>query len=157
MNKIDSFNVNHVLLNPGIYVSRRDELNGFIITTFDLRMIKPNNGYFMSTTSIHTLEHLGATYLRNHNEYKDDIIYFGPMGCRTGFYLIMKGDLQSKDIKGLIVDMFNYIINFDGVIFGSDEFSCGNYLDLDLNSCKQDAVNYYEVVKEITEDLMIYK
>ena len=109
MDKIASFQINHLLLNPGIYVSRKDKAGDQILTTFDIRMTKPNYEPVMNTAEVHTIEHLGATFLRNNEEYKDRVIYFGPMGCRTGFYLILAGDYESKDIVELMISMFGQI------------------------------------------------
>lgn len=107
MEKIKSFQINHLLLNPRIYVSRKDKAGDAVLTTFDIRMTKPNFEPVMNTAEIHTIEHLAATYLRNHEDYKDKVIYFGPMGCRTGFYLILAGDYKSEDIVDLMIQCLN--------------------------------------------------
>ena len=109
MKPIASFTVDHLKLLPGVYVSRKDKINDSVLTTFDIRMTRPNYEPVMNTAEIHTIEHIGATFLRNHDKYKEDIIYFGPMGCRTGFYLIVAGDINSPDIVGLIKEMFEFI------------------------------------------------
>ncbi len=132
MEKIASFTINHLTLEPGIYVSRRDRYGDTVITTFDLRMTSPNREPVMNTAEMHTIEHLGATYLRNHPDYKDRTVYFGPMGCRTGFYLLLAGDLDSKQIVPLMTGMFEFIRDFDGPIPGAAAEECGNYLDQNL-------------------------
>ena len=137
MERIESFLVNHLKLKSGLYVSRKDSYNGVTTTTFDLRFTAPNVEPVLKSAGIHTLEHLGATYLRN-SSFKDRIVYFGPMGCKTGFYLVVFGDLTSLDVYDLIVDMLNYIINFTGNIPGATPIECGNYSLQDLNL----AINY---------------
>lgn len=132
MEKITSFTVNHLELLPGIYVSRKDQAGYAAITTFDLRMTRPNFEPVMNTAEIHTIEHLGATFLRNHAEYGSRILYFGPMGCRTGFYLLMAGDYQSRDILPLVTEMFEFIRDYRDEIPGACARDCGNYLDMNL-------------------------
>ena len=122
MDKIASFQINHLLLNPDIYVSRKDKAGDQILTTFDIRMTKPNYEPVMNTAEVHTIEHLGATFLRNNEEYKDRVIYFGPMGCRTGFYLILAGDYESKDIVELMISMFEFIRHYHDPIPGANPF-----------------------------------
>lgn len=136
MEKISSFTVDHLKLLPGIYVSRKDYLAPYVLTTLDLRYTRPNFEPVMGTGAIHAIEHLSATFLRNHKVYKDDIIYFGPMGCRTGFYLIIKGDYKSIDLVDLIGELIDFIINFSGDIPGASMKECGNYIDMDLNMAK---------------------
>jgi len=157
MEKIASFTVNHLDLFPGIYVSRKDHVGEEVITTFDLRMTAPNREPVINTAEIHTMEHLGATYLRNHPEYKDKTIYFGPMGCRTGFYLLLAGDYESKDIVPLITDMFEFIANFDDEVPGASARDCGNYLDMNLPLTRIVAKRYLEgTLRNITENNMVY-
>jgi len=157
MEKIASFTVNHLDLFPGIYVSRKDHVGAEVITTFDLRMTAPNREPVINTAEIHTMEHLGATYLRNHPDYKDKTIYFGPMGCRTGFYLLLAGDYESKDIAPLITDMFEFIANFDDEVPGASARDCGNYLDMNLPLTRIVAKRYLEgTLKNITEKNMVY-
>lgn len=132
MEKITSFTINHLVLEPGIYVSRKDHYGDTVITTFDLRMTGPNKEPVMNTAEMHTIEHLGATYLRNHPDFKDRTVYFGPMGCRTGFYLLLAGDLDSKDIVPLMTGMYEFIRDFDGPVPGAAARDCGNYLDQNL-------------------------
>ncbi|MDY6065045.1 MAG: S-ribosylhomocysteine lyase [Finegoldia sp.] len=156
MRKIDSFSVNHLDLLPGIYVSRKDYLEKDVLTTFDLRITRPNLEPVMNTAEVHAIEHIGATYLRNRNDFKDSIIYFGPMGCRTGFYLIIAKDLQSKDVLDLILDLFEFIAAYDDEIPGRDPKECGNYQDMNLDMAKYYAKKYLEVLKNITEENLIY-
>ena len=157
MEKIASFTVNHLVLEPGIYVSRQDHFDDVIITTFDLRMTTPNREPVMNTAEMHTIEHLGATYLRNHLMWKDRIVYFGPMGCRTGFYLLCEGDLTSRDIVPLVKGLFEFIRDFEGTIPGAEARDCGNYLDQNLPMAKYLASRYLEnTVKEIDEAHLVY-
>ena len=157
MNKIASFTVNHIDLLAGIYVSRKDMVGSEVITTFDLRFTRPNLEPVMVTAGIHTIEHLGATFLRNHGEWKDKVIYFGPMGCRTGFYLILAGDLSSKDIVGLVEEMIDFIIGFEGEIPGYSPRDCGNYLDNNLDMAKFYAQKYKtEVLMDMGPERLSY-
>ncbi len=149
MEKIASFQVNHLVLEPGIYVSRKDRFGNVTLTTFDLRMTTPNKEPVMNTAEVHTIEHLGATYLRNHAEWKDRTVYFGPMGCRTGFYLILEGDLESEDIVGLMKDLFVFIRDFEGEVPGAAARDCGNYLDMNLNMAHWYAKKYLCVLENI--------
>lgn len=126
MEKITSFTINHLKLEPGVYVSRKDNVNGAIITTFDLRMTAPNREPVMNTAEVHTIEHLGATFLRNDPEWADKTVYFGPMGCRTGFYMLLAGDLSSEDVVPLVTKMFEFIRDFEGDIPGAAARDCGN-------------------------------
>ena len=142
MEKIASFTINHIKLQPGIYVSRRDTVGSEALTTFDLRMTSPNEEPVMNTAEVHTIEHLGATFLRNHKEYKSKTVYFGPMGCRTGFYLILAGQLESKDIVPLIKEMYEFIRDFEGEVPGASPMDCGNYLDMNLPMAKYLAKKY---------------
>lgn len=156
MEKIASFTVDHLRLLPGIYVSRKDTLASDVITTFDLRMTRPNFEPVMNTAEIHAIEHLGATYLRNHKEFGQKTIYFGPMGCRTGFYLLLKGDYESKDIVELIVELYKFIKDYEGEIPGQSPKDCGNYLDMNLGMAKYLADKYLEVLLNIGEENLIY-
>ncbi len=157
MEKIASFKVNHLTLLPGIYVSRKDTVGKEIITTFDLRMTRPNFEPAMNTAEVHTLEHLGATFLRNHKEYKDKTIYFGPMGCRTGFYLVLAGDYTSRDVVPLVTEMYAFMKDFEGEVPGAAARDCGNYLDMNLNMAKYVARRYYdEVLTGISEERLVY-
>ena len=157
MEKITSFTINHLKLLPGIYVSRKDHAGDTVITTFDIRMTRPNYEPVMNTAEIHTIEHLGATFLRNHPEFKDRVLYFGPMGCRTGFYLLLAGDYESKEIVPLMKEMFCFIKDFEGEVPGAAAKDCGNYLDMNLGMAKYLAKKYLEEVLEyITEERLIY-
>ncbi|WP_026651396.1 S-ribosylhomocysteine lyase [Butyrivibrio proteoclasticus] len=144
MEKIASFTVNHLDLEPGIYVSRKDKVGAETITTFDLRMTAPNKEPVMNTAEVHTMEHLGATFLRNDEEFKDRTIYFGPMGCRTGFYVVLAGDLSSKDIVPLITRMYEFIRDFKGEVPGASARDCGNYLDMNLGMANFLAKRYLD-------------
>jgi len=157
MKKIESFQVNHLNLKRGIYVSRKDVFGDDFITTFDLRMKEPNNEPVMNTAEIHAIEHIGATFLRNHNIYDNLTVYFGPMGCRTGFYLVLKGNFKSVNIVDIIKEMFVFIANFDGNIPGADAMSCGNYLDMNLPMAKYEATKYYdEILCNLKEENLNY-
>lgn len=157
MNKIPSFTVNHIKLLRGIYVSRKDVLNNEILTTFDLRMKVPNKEPVMNTAEVHTIEHLAATFLRNHTIWADKTIYFGPMGCRTGFYVIFKGDLSSNDIIDIITEMFKFIADYEGEVPGASPRDCGNYLDMNLNMAKYEANKYYtEVLQNLKSENLVY-
>ncbi len=159
MEKIESFKVNHKLLKRGIYVSRKDynEKGEVIATTFDIRMKEPNREPVINIAELHTIEHLGATFLRNHDKYKKKTIYFGPMGCRTGFYVIFKGDLESKDILNIMKEMYEFMSNFEGDIPGADEFSCGNYLDQNLPMAKYESKKFLEeILNNIKNENMNY-
>ncbi|MCQ4772908.1 S-ribosylhomocysteine lyase [Lachnospiraceae bacterium OF09-6] len=156
MEKIASFTVNHLTLRPGVYVSRKDHIGAEVLTTFDLRMTTPNLEPVMNTAEIHAIEHLGATFLRNHPEYKDKTVYFGPMGCRTGFYLILAGDYESKDIVDLMIEMYQFIRDYEGQIPGASARDCGNYLDLNLSMAHYWANRYLQVLENITEDRLVY-
>ena len=158
MNKIASFTVNHLTLVPGLYVSRIDKVNDSFVTTFDIRVTKPNTEPVMDNPGIHAIEHLGATFLRNHEKWKGHVIYFGPMGCRTGFYMILAGNYNSLDVYDLVKEMFEFIINYEGVIPGASAIECGNYLDLNLSMAKFYAKKYKkEVLESFTENKYIYK
>ena len=157
MEKIASFTIDHIKLQPGVYVSRKDHIGAEVITTFDLRMTSPNEEPVMNTAEMHTIEHLGATFLRNHPVYKEKIIYFGPMGCRTGFYLLLAGDLSSADIVPLMVEMFEFIKDFNDEIPGASPKDCGNYLDQNLPMANYLAKRYLEnVLYNIKEDRLVY-
>ena len=138
LNKIPSFTVDHIKLEPGIYISRIDEVGGDYVTTFDIRLKKPNAEPVINIAELHTIEHLGATFLRNDEEWKDKVVYFGPMGCRTGFYVIFAGDLKSEDIIGILREAADYVLNYDDntPIPGYSPRDCGNYLDNNLKLAK---------------------
>lgn len=145
MERIASFNVNHLVLDPGLYVSRRDSRDGVVVTTFDMRLTAPNREPVIDTPALHTIEHLGATYLRN-SIRKNDIVYFGPMGCRTGFYIVMFGDLEPSDIYDLVIGMCDFIVNFEGDIPGASAIECGNYSEQNLAMAKYYIKKYKEAL-----------
>ncbi len=157
MEKIASFTIDHIKLEPGVYVSRKDSVGTETITTFDLRMTSPNEEPVMNTAEVHTIEHLGATFLRNHPEYGPKTIYFGPMGCRTGFYLLLAGDYSSRDILPLITEMYEFIRDFRGEVPGASAKDCGNYLDMNLPMAKFLAGRYLEeVLRGIDASRLVY-
>ncbi|MDO4198259.1 MAG: S-ribosylhomocysteine lyase [Erysipelotrichaceae bacterium] len=155
MERIASFSVNHLLLKPGLYVSRKDVFGETVITTFDIRMTCPNKEPVMNTAEIHTIEHLGATFLRNHPDYREHVVYFGPMGCRTGFYLLLEGDYSSRDIVGLMIELFEFIRDYEGEIPGAKAVECGNYLDQNLTMAKYLAERYLDNVLYIVDDSVL--
>ena len=141
MNKIESFKINHLTLEPGLYVSRRDKKADVVVTTFDLRITAPNREPVIDMPALHTIEHLCATYLRN-SAQKDTVVYFGPMGCRTGCYLVMFGDLKSQDVYDLVVDMCDFVLCFEGEIPGASPVECGNYSEQNLSMAKYYIAKY---------------
>ena len=155
MNKIASFTIDHIRLVPGIYVSRKDTINDTVITTFDIRMTSPNEEPVMNTAEVHTIEHLVATFLRNHDEYKERVIYFGPMGCRTGFYLLLAGDYSSAEIVPLMREMFSFIAAFEGEVPGASARDCGNYLDMNLPMARYLAEKYLSEVLTDIQDFQL--
>lgn len=157
MEKIASFTIDHLKLYPGVYVSRKDHVGQEVITTFDLRMTRPNFEPVMNTAEMHTIEHLCATFLRNHPEFKEKTVYFGPMGCRTGFYLLLAGDYASTDIVPLLTAMFEFVRDFEGDVPGASAKDCGNYLDMNLPMAKYLADKYLkEVLYDISDERLIY-
>jgi S-ribosylhomocysteine lyase len=156
MEKIASFTINHLKLQPGVYVSRRDQIGNDSVTTFDLRITSPNDEPVMNTAEVHAIEHLGATFLRNDPKWKDRVIYFGPMGCRTGFYLLLAGSPESADIVPLVTKMFEFIRDFEGEIPGASPKDCGNYLDMNLNMAHYYARRYLQVLSHIGPDRLVY-
>ena len=157
MEKIASFTIDHIKLQPGVYVSRKDHIGDEVITTFDLRMTSPNEEPVMNTAEMHTIEHLAATFLRNHKEYGTKTVYFGHMGCRTGFYLLLAGDYESLDIVDLMVEMFTFIRDFKGEVPGASAKDCGNYLDMNLGMANYLAKKYLdEVLIDIKPERLVY-
>lgn len=157
MEKIASFKINHLILNPGIYVSRKDKVGDQVVTTFDIRITKPNFEPVMNTAEVHTIEHLGATFLRNDEKFRDKVVYFGPMGCRTGFYLILAGDYESKDIVELMISMFEFVRYYQDPVPGANPRECGNYQDMNLAMANYYAEKFLtEVLYNITEDRLVY-
>ena len=152
MEKIPSFTINHNLLEPGIYVSRRDVTpSGDVITTFDIRMTRPNREAALDPRALHAMEHLAATFLRNHPEWKDRIIYWGPMGCCTGNYLLIQGDLESRDILPLIQETMQFVADFEGEVPGATPRDCGNYSYMDLPEAKKAARKYLEQLSDASD------
>lgn len=156
MKKIPSFTINHEKLLRGIYVSRKDEVGGEVITTFDIRMKEPNREPVMGAPELHTIEHLAATYLRNDAEWKDRVIYWGPMGCQTGNYLLLKGDLKSRDIVELMKRTFRFIATFEGEVPGATARDCGNHLLMNLPMARYEAKRYLELLDHITDTNLAY-
>lgn len=157
MKKIPSFTIDHIRLLRGIYVSRKDEVNGEVITTFDIRMKEPNREPALGQGALHTIEHLAATYLRNHKDFGPKMLYWGPMGCRTGNYLLLSGDYESKDIVPLMIETFEFIRDFEGDVPGAAAKDCGNYLDMNLGMAKYLAKKYLdEVLYNIKPDRLVY-
>lgn len=157
MEKITSFMIDHIKLTPGLYISRKDLAGNTPVTTFDIRITNPNEEPVLNTAEVHTIEHLAATFLRNHAEYASKVLYFGPMGCRTGFYLLLIGDYESRDILPLMKEMFAFIASYDGEIPGASAKDCGNYLDMNLPMANFVARRYLsEVLEHIQEDQLEY-
>ncbi len=156
LEKIPSFTVNHLTLMPGVYVSRKDRLGAETITTFDLRITAPNREPVLNTAEIHAMEHLGATFLRNDRQWKERVIYFGPMGCRTGFYLVVAGDLESGDVLELLGRCFRFVAEYEGEIPGASARDCGNYLDLNLPMAKFWAKRYADALENLPAECMVY-
>ena len=157
MEKITSFTIAHIKLQPGVYVSRKDKVGAETLTTFDLRMTSPNEEPVMNTAEVHTIEHLGATFLRNHPDYKEKTVYFGPMGCRTGFYLILAGNYESRDIIPLMIEMYEFIRDYKDAVPGASPMDCGNYLDMNLPMTNYLAARYLDnVLYDIDDSRLIY-
>ena len=156
MEKITSFTIDHLKLQPGVYVSRKDRVGEETITTFDLRFTSPNEEPVMNTAEMHTIEHLAATYLRNEPNWQSTVIYFGPMGCRTGFYLLLAGDHSPEAILPLLLGCFRFIRDFEGEVPGASAKDCGNYLDMNLPMAKYLAARYTELLETIDETRLVY-
>ncbi len=156
MEKIKSFTVNHLTLVPGIYESRRDPVGNSVVVTYDIRLIKPNISPVLGNPELHTIEHLGATFLRNHPVYKDRIIYFGPMGCRTGLYLLISGDMMNEQLFVLVKDMFAFISTYDQEIPGTQAIECGNYRDHNLEKARKVAGNFLNDLYMIEDTSLTY-
>ena len=156
MEKITSFTIDHCRLQPGLYVSRKDRVGAQTVTTFDLRLTKPNDEPVMNTAEVHTIEHLGATYLRNEPNWKDKVLYFGPMGCRTGFYLLLAGDYESEDIVPLVLSCFRFIRDYRGEVPGASAKDCGNYLDMNLPMANYWGGKYAALLENIDETRLVY-
>ncbi len=156
MEKIASFTIDHIRLQPGLYVSRKDRVGDSVVTTFDLRLVSPNEEPVMNTAEIHTIEHLGATYLRNEPQWKNRVLYFGPMGCRTGFYLLLAGDLTSEDVLPLVRNCFRFVAGFSGPVPGASARDCGNYLDMNLPMANFWGRRYAALLETAGEDRLVY-
>ena len=156
MEKITSFTIDHIKLLPGLYVSRKDKVGAETVTTFDLRLTNPNEEPVLNTAEAHAIEHLGATYLRNDPTWKDSVLYFGPMGCRTGYYLLLAGDLTSRDILPLVIDCFRFIADYTGEIPGASAKDCGNYLDMNLSMANFWGRKYVEILENAGENQLVY-
>ena len=156
MEKITSFTIDHIKLQPGLYVSRKDKVGAETVTTFDLRMTSPNEEPVMNTAEMHTMEHLAATYLRNDPQWKDRVLYFGPMGCRTGFYLLLAGDYSSADVVELVKNCFAFIRDFHDEVPGASAKDCGNYLDMNLPMANYWGAKYAALLENITADRLVY-
>lgn len=157
MEKITSFTIDHIKLIPGLYVSRKDMAGDTMVTTFDIRITNPNEEPVMNTAEIHTIEHLAATFLRNHPTYGSRTLYFGPMGCRTGFYLLLTGDYSSADILPLMREMFTFIAEYQDEIPGASAKDCGNYLDMNLPMARYVANKYLnEVLLVAAKEQLVY-
>lgn len=157
MKKIPSFTIDHIHLLRGIYVSRQDQVGTETVTTFDIRMKEPNREPALSPSAIHTMEHLAATFLRNHPVWADKIIYWGPMGCLTGNYLVVKGDLTSRDILPLMKETFSFIAGYEGEVPGATSRDCGNYLLMNLPMARWEAAKYLrEVLEQASEENLTY-
>lgn len=156
MEKIASFTIDHIRLQPGLYVSRKDRIGLETVTTFDLRLTSPNEEPVMNTAEVHTMEHLAATYLRNDPAWKDRVLYFGPMGCRTGFYLLLAGDLTSLDALPLVTDCFRFIRDYRGDVPGASAMDCGNYLDMNLPMANYWGNRYVSLLENISPDRLVY-
>ena len=157
MKPIASFTINHLTLLPGVYVSRKDAVGDSVVTTFDLRVTRPNTEPVMNTAEVHTMEHLAATVLRNHAEFGSRIVYFGPMGCRTGFYLLLAGDYESADILPLLRELFAFIRDYKDTVPGASAIECGNYLDMNLPMANYYGKKYLDVLENITPEQMTYQ
>lgn len=156
MEKITSFTIDHIKLQPGLYVSRVDRVGAEAVTTFDLRLVSPNEEPVLNTAEIHTMEHLAATYLRNEPQWKERVLYFGPMGCRTGFYLLLAGELTSAEIVPLVRDCFAFIRDFRGEVPGASAKDCGNYLDMNLPMANYWGAKYAALLETIGPDRLVY-
>ena len=156
MEKITSFTIDHILLQPGLYVSRTDRIGAETVTTFDLRLTSPNDEPVMNTAEMHTMEHLAATFLRNHPVWKDKIIYFGPMGCRTGFYLLLAGEYTSREVLPLVTECFRFIRDYNGDVPGASAKDCGNYLDMNLPMAKYWGKRYTQLLENIDDSRLNY-
>ncbi len=156
MEKITSFTIDHIKLQPGLYVSRKDPVGTETVTTFDLRLTSPNEEPVLNTAEMHTIEHLAATYLRSDPVWKEKVLYFGPMGCRTGFYLLLAGDYTSREILPLVRDCFRFIGSYQGTVPGASAKDCGNYLDMNLPMANYWGAKYAALLETADKSRLIY-
>ena len=156
MEKITSFTIDHIRLQPGLYVSRKDKIGAETVTTFDLRFTSPNEEPVMNTAEMHTIEHLTATHLRNEPNWKDKVLYFGPMGCRTGFYLLLAGEYSSEEVLDLVKSCFMFVADFKGDVPGASAKDCGNYLDMNLPMANYWGQKYSRLVENIDKSRLVY-
>ena len=156
MEKITSFTIDHIKLQPGLYVSRKDKVGTETVTTFDLRVTSPNEEPVMNTAEMHTIEHLAATFLRNDPAWKEKVLYFGPMGCRTGFYLLLAGDYTSRDVLPLVADCFRFVAEFAGEVPGASAKDCGNYLDMNLPMANYWGRRYCALLENMEDNRLVY-
>ena len=156
MEKITSFTIDHIRLQPGLYVSRQDKIGGETLTTFDLRVTSPNDEPVMNTAEVHTIEHLAATYLRNEPKWKERVIYFGPMGCRTGFYLLLAGELTSRQVLPLVKECFRFIAEYSDDVPGASPKDCGNYLDMNLPMANYWGKRYLTLLENMDDSRLVY-
>ena len=156
MEKITSFTIDHIRLQPGLYVSRKDRVGSETATPFDLRLTKPNEEPVLNTAEVHTIEHLAATFLRNEPSWKDRVLYFGPMGCRTGFYLLLAGDLTAPEVLPLVTECFRFVRDYRGEVPGASAKDCGNYLDMNLPMANYWGRRYVSLLETITPDRLAY-
>ena len=156
MEKITSFTIDHIRLQPGLYVSRKDKIGAETVTTFDLRFTSPNEEPVMNTAEMHTIEHLAATHLRNEPNWKDKVLYFGPMGCRTGFYLLLAGEYSSEEVLDLVKSCFMFVADFKGDVPGASAKDCGNYLDMNLPMANYWGQKYSRLVENIDKSRLVY-
>ena len=156
MDKITSFTIDHIRLQPGLYVSRKDRVGSETVTTFDLRLTKPNEEPVLNTAEVHTIEHLAATFLRTEPGWKDRVLYFGPMGCRTGFYLLLAGDLTAPEVLPLVTECFRFVRDYRGEVPGASAKDCGNYLDMNLPMANYWGRRYVSLLETITPDRLTY-
>ena len=156
MEKITSFTIDHIRLQPGLYVSRKDRVGSETVTTFDLRLTQPNEEPVLNTAEVHTIEHLAATFLRNEPSWKDRVLYFGPMGCRTGFYLLLAGDLTAPEVLPLVTECFRFVRDYRGEVPGASAKDCGNYLDMNLPMANYWGRRYVSLLETITPDRLTY-
>ena len=156
MEKITSFTIDHLKLQPGLYVSRKDKVGTETVTTFDLRLTKPNEEPVLNTAEVHTIEHLAATYPRNEPTWKEKVLYFGPMGCRTGFYLLLAGDYASADVVSLVLNCFRFVRDYRGEVPGASAKDCGNFLDMNLPMANYWGARYAALLEAITPDRLVY-